>query len=1369
MQGDHRGEETEVLLRRRDVLDRLCRSPAHVRDLVEETGQSRRTINRAVNELEDAGFVERGENGIQATTAGRLARDRLAGFLSDLDDVLTAEAVLDPVPTSTGIAPEVVAGGESILAAGPASYRPLERFHEDLTDTERYRALVPSLDDPRTIRLLYEHVLTRGRPAELVVSPEVFETLREEFPRRMAAMAREEGFSVHVGEVPPFGLGLFEHDSSGSEPTTRVHLVVLDENGTVHGSIVNDAAGAVEWAKLQYETARSGATDRTDALIGDADGGVVGVTEGYHGTIGQSLPVSLEREGFTEIDVSYFGDQPVEDPETAWRAGISLAEVHTGYAIQRPTLDEADPSGPDESGDDFSGEGELASALTASLAAGSDCIVLGPPGSGKSTICKQVACAWYEDDRGRVLYRQSDRGRPFSSVDALVEAARGGDGHTLVVVEDAVRPTASAVFEAVDRLAGHDDVSVLLDARDHEWADREKLATEVTDLELFYVPPLDETDCERLVRQFERTTDREVEVSAEQLWAAVQDEASTTEKGSPNEMLRLVHRLATYADPLSDGPTALEDAAGSVYEDLADDDLALSVCVLANALNVAGIGVDRGLLYAVADAQEFAVADEATAFDAVDDALDRLEGRVLFSRKDGRYRTVHEEWSATFLAHLVDAEGETAAARRFGATVSAVLALADDPGRRERIGNHLRRDGASIASGAWRDDSEAWRDDSEVWRDDPGEWADEIVNAVYAAGCERPKLAPLFGDGTEDSIVLPAGCSEAVDDERTIRLGELLLAAGFYDRAKRAFDRLAGRGEDAEAERLLGLARIENERGNVDEALTHARKCLSATENRERPLLGARARLELATALTSKGELADAETACEAVLETFRERGYERMLSKTLGQIGGIATRRCEYDRAQAYFEERLELARALGDRMEEADALNTLAWVPYRKGEFDEAIHLYEGSLEIRRSLGDRPGVATLMLNLGMIHNARGDLDPARKFLERSLEMNAELGDRHDVAKTLQSLGIVHQRERELDRARDCFERCLDAFEDVGDRYAVGRHLPNVGQINLIDGNYDRAEEALQRCVEINRELGDRHCEARGHYNLGLVAVERGEFDEAERTLERASELFGEQGDHSAQGNASSYLGTVALRRGELGRAAERLEHSRELMEAGEELDEELRTLNELGTLARMRGDDERARQLHERVIEEDEFDEFARAHCGLAEIALRDGDLASAREHVDAALAVIDQVAAGVRFQIELAGSSVASAEGSLDDAEDRARGVLETAEAAGARYWVGRSHRSLGAVARDADEPERALERWTDALETFEAIEAYPDALGTVDSILALVAAEESENETSGEEWRARSARLRSHTPETFREAARKEATARSGVEL
>lgn len=1225
--GDQPGtsRKLDVLARRVDLLERLCDGPAYKRDLVEELDHSRSTINRAVSELEDVNLVERGDDGFEATVAGRLALERYGEFQREIDDVVDAEPVLGPVPADSPIDVEAVAGSDATMSTEPAPYRPIERFHDRIADARRYRALLPALDDPRHVRLLYEHVLTNDRSAELVVSPELFDALRTEFPRRTAAMADSGEFRVLVGEVPPFAVGLVDvgradaragpgadrarleddHAGPGDDHAGSVTVVVFNERGGVHGVIENATADAVRWAEDLYATARADAVDRTDALRPDADGGIRAV-DGEGGTglspTGDTLSVPLEREGFVGLDTSYFRDEPVADPTTAWRSGLTLPEVHTGYAVERTTRT--------DDGHDWrtveDEDGELAAALLSALTDGRNCVVVGPPGSGKSTTCKQVACRWYETGRGPVLYRESDRGRPFEAVDDLRLTVDASDGHALVVVEDAVRPDADGVFDAIEQLGDREDVSFLLDARETEWRDPPGDPTDVSDLDVITMPPLADRDCERLVEHFERTVGEPVDVQIDRLREEVRDEATAAADAAPSEVLLLLHRLATYADPLADGRTSLEEAVAGVYEDIAGDDLALDVCVLANALNAAGIAVDAGALYAVADPGEYA---------AVDDALDRLEGRVLFPREDGTYRTVHESWSATFLAHLLEAEGEAAAAARFGDCVTGLLSLADAPDEREEIARHR--------GGRWT---------LAAVVDDSAGWADETVEAVYALGRERPKLAPLFGDGEHDSVELPAACSQGIAAERPVWLGRMFVAGGYYGRAERAFERLPLEDADSAVERLLGLARVASERGEYDDAVADAEECLALVEGTDRPVVRARAQMELGWALMHSGEYEAARSHLQSALDGFEAVDDHRRMARTLDRLGLIAKREGESAPAREHFQRSLALSRDLGDRNGEANSLHNLGLATEMQGEYEAAREYHERSLELERDQGDRNGIAISLNTIGVVARKQGQYDRAREYSERSLEISRELGALQWEAASLINLGVTADRRGAYDSAREYLELSLDIARDIGDRQRVANSLHNLGIVAYHRGEYDRAREYQEQSLAVKRELGDRRGEARSLNNLGEVARIQGEYDRARECHERGLEISRELGDrHNEAGNLNN-LGMVAHGQGEYDRAREYFEQAMDAVEDGGKPWEAKRVRLARGRLALARGDLDMAREWAEAARETcptmDTTALEGRSRRLLGRVAAEAGALDTAREHWRVALETFETV---------------------------------------------------------------------------------------------------------------------------------------------
>jgi len=338
-------------------------------------------------------------------TAGTaFGRQQLAGTPSitwpisrtGLDDIVAVNRILEPLSPESPISTAVLTESEASDPTGAVPYQALEPFHRLLEDADRYRAALPKLDDPRHLRLLYEYVLTEGHSAELIVIPELFETLREEYSRRMVAMADSDRFQLRGLEgVPDFGMALTR---DGSEWT--VSILVFASNGTVHGTIRNSTPNATAWAEEYFDERLDRSTDRTEELIADPHNGSDSVANTITSSMGQSLPVSLEAEGFRRLDASYFRETSVADPTTAWRTGLSLAEVHTGYSIERPAERPTVDQPTDPVAETPESERGLTETLVAEWLEGTDCLLIGSAGSGKSTICKRAACNWYESDTG---------------------------------------------------------------------------------------------------------------------------------------------------------------------------------------------------------------------------------------------------------------------------------------------------------------------------------------------------------------------------------------------------------------------------------------------------------------------------------------------------------------------------------------------------------------------------------------------------------------------------------------------------------------------------------------------------------------------------------------------------------------------------------------------------------------------------------------------------------------------------------------------------------------------------------------------------------------------------------------------------------
>jgi tetratricopeptide (TPR) repeat protein len=1045
----HGGLELLKLVgRRSELLELLVEAPHGQGELEAALEESRSTVDRALRELEEAGLVRWVDGSYHATLAGRLQLQHYREFVGRSSDLLAAMSFLEALPPGTPIGPPLVRG---CSVAEPRDRGPEEltpRLERILAAGDRAVLAVSADMSPGSLRKLVRRANDRGVTMETFLAPGLVDRLETEFPELLAGLAADGGT---VLEAPTLTFGLLV------VPGAHEVAVGADAaDGRNLGMLHNDTDAALAWATDLVEDLRDRATDvtadvrRAARLADDRE--------------------RLAAEGFVDLDDVERADDA--SLPTGWRSGLDLAAVGGGLAVDR-----------ERPGED--GRRSVADEVVDRLAAGTDCAVLGPDGTGKSTVCKTVAWRWHDAGRGPVLYRESGTGEAFESWSLLVEVLRETDGHALVVVEDAVRAAANDVFRVMAEFTDADDVTVLLDAREAEWQDPPSFPTDerleryrVAAVDAVTMPPLDAREVERFVERFEAATGRTVAVPPEQLLASIR----TANEGAadPAALQVLLHRLSLRAVPVVGDEhrtpeTLLEDVRRAVTAVQPEGEVGVATAGLANLLNAAGVVPRRAYLHAAALAH-------GGDHDGVDRTVGHLEGRVLL---DGD-RTVHPAWSALFLETLRSELGAGVAEERVGAAATALLSLADDGQRRAAVADAVggERPATERAEAA------------------PVAWTVEVVDGLFDAAREYPTLAPLV-----DAVELPAALPETRRAEMAVLRGETCLAGGYLDRAEAAFERARegvddwapGRAAALDGRALTGLGSVALRRGDRATARERFEASLAAAETRGDHGQVATNHARLGDVARARGDAESAERSYRAALAAREAADEGTEAARVHRRLATLSADRAAVDAAADHYRAARSTCRDLGDREGAADCSHGLGALAERRGDLAAAAEQYRGALEAYRTLDDRTGQAEALADLALVAAKRGDVETLDARASRALERHRAVGDREGEARALSALGEAARRRGDPATAVERLETARDISETVGDRHGCATVERRRARAERDRGATAAARQAAERARDLTADTGRPREHAAVNRVLADLARRGGDHGRAE------------------------------------------------------------------------------------------------------------------------------------------------------------------------------------------------------------------------------------------------------------------------------
>jgi transcriptional regulator with GAF, ATPase, and Fis domain/tetratricopeptide (TPR) repeat protein len=482
------------------------------------------------------------------------------------------------------------------------------------------------------------------------------------------------------------------------------------------------------------------------------------------------------------------------------------------------------------------------------------------------------------------------------------------------------------------------------------------------------------------------------------------------------------------------------------------------------------------------------------------------------------------------------------------------------------------------------------------------------------------------------------------------RSAELLVAAGAVDAADVAIEKAIRGIDDGQATYEItsrwfaAVASISGEAGlllrvrgahralAMGEANDAQRWCESAAalspEDPTIALLMGRALMQLGDLVAARVSLQKAEAA--ATDDELRAR-----VSSELAELSYLAG---NMKLAAEHATRAITLATTAGTRL---GGRNTLGKINLVEARWDDAdAHFAEDALTASAA-GEATAELRARLNRGIALISKGLLDDARTTLERVLEDGARLGEDRARAYAFANLGVIAYRQRDYGAALASWDQAVRFRQTLRGRVATAHTLANLAELRLRLGLIDHAEHT----VAFGRRLlvGASAPTRTAHYKrvAAQIALARKNTELARREIEAAQIDAEVSGDKDELSSVLFVAARVALEDGDVVRAASAVAQAQRLA-TGDRANAEAAILkaHELRARGALPGAAlEAAADALARARACGEEDLLAEIHALLATLCRDAGDVQAAQAHCCRAIAVRDQVAAGLPADIRSA----------------------------------------------------------------------------------------------------------------------------------
>ncbi len=231
----------------------------------------------------------------------------------------------------------------------------------------------------------------------------------------------------------------------------------------------------------------------------------------------------------------------------------------------------------------------------------------------------------------------------------------------------------------------------------------------------------------------------------------------------------------------------------------------------------------------------------------------------------------------------------------------------------------------------------------------------------------------------------------------------------------------------------------------------------------------------------------------------FKSRQYkdDKLLASSLNLKGAVNFQLGRYELSQYAYNEAIELFMKMGDKKWVAHLQNNLGGLYTRKLEFEKALNCFEGALMIGEELDDQNIMVSTYINLGAFyHGSLEDNEQALAYFimaeKISLEYNLSEDLNHSYVNQCIVLNILGRQEEALVVAK----KALTLSDESGNLKHRAGALEVIGQIYGSKGEYELGIHALKESIHIREESGEVMEMAYVYEHLAHLFLNKGDLE---------------------------------------------------------------------------------------------------------------------------------------------------------------------------------------------------------------------------------------------------------------------------------